>query len=419
VACRGEFNVVSERAARLAVVIVAALALRPAHGQQFPPGAGAPPPQFPQQAAYNLPPPAPMPPPAEVFKPAQIMAIVGDRYIFYGDIAPTIEMMIDSALVKAKTEADRQNILRQRDQLVAPTLQRYIETKMMYLAFDREFRKNAKDKYDEIRGQMEKRVRVAFDDQIQRFRELVKTARPEDIGIMLRQSPVAGRVALLMNDHGLESMAEVDARLRTMGTTLDLQYMQFVEHILGRDMANRQIKAKHEVTHQEMLDYYEQHAADYGVTAKARFEILTAKTANFGGDRVAARNAVAAMGNDVFHGTPFPAVAQRSSQEPNARIGGQYDWVSQGSLASQPIDEALFSIEPGKLSAIIEDDAGFHIIRVHERTPTGMVSFVEAQPKIKEAIEQQKREADYKEFIEELQRSTTVWTIFDGQAGGQ
>ena len=37
----------------------------------------------------------------------------------------------------------------------------------------------------------------------------------------------------------------------------------------------------------------------------------------------------------------------------NAENGGYNDWTAKGSLASKRLDEALFSLEPGKLSQVI------------------------------------------------------------------
>ena len=375
--------------------------------QQFP----QPAPTFagqPQQAAFNVP-----PPPVEVFKPAEIMARVGDQFIFYGDVAPTVDMMLDGALVKAKSDAERTAILQQRDQVLRPVLQQYIQNKTMYLAFDRDLRKNAKDKYKDARTSIDKKIRAMFEEQMRLFRDKVAKASPEEISMYARQSPVVVRLVLLMRDHHLESWGELETKLRSLGTSLDQQILQFGESALGREMAGRHFKQKQDVTLQEMLDYYEKHAEDFRVKAKARFELLTAKLENHNNNREAAHAAIAAMGNRVVYGTPLAAVAKQESQEPNAKSGGYYDWVNEGSLASKPIDAAVFSLEPGKLSEIINDDTGCHIVRVLERTPAGMISFVETQPKIREAIELQKKEAEYKKFLELLQKNTEVWTIFD------
>jgi parvulin-like peptidyl-prolyl isomerase len=119
------------------------------------------------------------------------------------------------------------------------------------------------------------------------------------------------------------------------------------------------------------------------------------------------------MGNEVFFGAPFAAVAKKHSQEPNAQNGGKYDWTTKGSLASEPIDRAIFTLEPGKLSQIIRDDTGLHIVRVIERQDAGHIPFEEAQTGIKEAITNERRQKDLQEYLEELRAKTPVRTIYD------
>ena len=178
----------------------------------------------------------------------------------------------------------------------------------------------------------------------------------------------------------------------------------------------KHINFKPEVTHQEMLDYYREHAADYAVPAKARFEILTVKFASFR-DRREAGNAIAQMGNAVYlrH-----ALRRRG---PQAFAGAQCRRTAaittgpaRAAWPAKPIDQAIFTLEVGKLSQIIEDERGYHIVRVIERHAAGQVSFLEAQAKIKEAITVQKREADYKKFVQQLGTGTKVWTIYDDAA---
>jgi len=220
---------------------------------------------------------------------------------------------------------------------------------------------------------------------------------------------------VLMRDNQAETLQELDAILRRYGSSLSKQIRFYGEDRLGKDTVRRQVFSNDEVSHQEMIDYFAANAADFAVPAKARFEILTVKFANFR-TRNEAWNTLAQMGNEVYFGAPFATIARKHSQEPHAEQGGEYDWTTQGSLASKPVDQAVFALEPGKLSQIIEDERGLHIVRVIERTAVGQVPFWEAQPKIKEAITQQRREADYKKFVETLRTGTQVWTLYDDEA---
>jgi parvulin-like peptidyl-prolyl isomerase len=384
--------------------------------QRYPlPGPATVPPPLPTPE-LRTPSPEPSAPAGNLFQPAQIVATVGNKLIFYGDVAPMVNQMLEPALAKATSDFERQQIEQYRVPLTRQAIKQMVETKLMYLEFERDIKKNApKDKQQEVWKNIDKKVFESFEQELAETRAKIDKAKPEELPELLKRDPIVPRLVMLMKDVNAESLGELDAALRRYGSTLEKEVRYYGEYKLGRTTVGKHINFKPEITHQEMLDYYHEHAADYAVPAKARFEILTVKFESFP-TRAAAQAAIAAMGNEVFFGAPFKAVAQKGSQEPNAQTGGYYDWTSQGSLASQPIDEALFTIETGKLSQIIEDNRGLHIVRVIERTPAGQISFLEAQTKIKEAITAQKKEADYREFVQTLGTGTRVWTIYDAAA---
>jgi PPIC-type PPIASE domain len=446
--------VVRHPGTRLAIVVLLALGVRAAAAQQAPPdGQRYPLPQAPvtnpaqpvlnQAMRYplpaigqpQLPPVAPasaqIGPQPVLFEPGQIVARVGDKTILYGDVSPTVNMILAPPLAKAKNEAERQAIEAQREAVTRNIVQQAVQTKMLLMEFERgmpsEYRKDDKKRKD-AEEKIKKQVQRGFEASLASTREKVATASQDEIDKLMRQDAAIVRLAVLMRDRQLETPGELDALLREFGTTLEQQCRDYGEYMMGMDAVRTKIGIGHgskarqkEVTHEEMLDYYRAHVADYFIPAKARFEILTVKFANFEGDREAAKRAIVEMGNAVYFGAPFGAVARKHSQEPRASDGGIYDWVTPGSLASKPIDRAVFSLEVDRLSQIIEDEQGLHIIRVRERKEEGQVSFQEAQPKIKEAIENQRRDAERQKYLLELRTRTKVWTIFDppADAAGQ
>ena len=403
----------SHFAVRLATAALIALAVCAAAAQQAAPVGqlGAQPVQSP-----------PGPPQRVLFAPGQIVARVGDKTILYCDVAPTVNLIMAPVLAKAKSDAERESIEAQRETLTKNVIQQAIQNKMLLMEFEKgmpkELRTDAK-KRAEAEGKLKKNVRNAFESTLNASREKMANASQDDIDKMLRQDPIVMRLALLMKERHLESPGELDAALREFGTSLEQQGKDFGEYMMGIEAARKEIgiakgSKKPEVTHQEMLDYYQEHLADYYIPAQARFEILTARLARFDGDRQRTSDHAAMMGNEVLlGGTPFAAVARKHSQEPHADDGGVYDWVTPGSLASKPIDRAVFSLEVGKLSQLIEDDLGFHIVRVKERKEAGEISFQEAQPEIKKAIESQRAAAEQQKYLTNLRARTKVWTIYD------
>jgi hypothetical protein len=249
----------------------------------------------------------------------------------------------------------------------------------------------------------------------------------------MKQDSTMVRLALLMKERHLESYGELDRALKEYGTSLDQQVKDYGEYMMGMEAARNKINGddggpkgkgskgpspKKEITYDDLVDYYQAHQADYYIPAKARFEILTAKFARCGGDRQKAWALIAQMGNEVLlGGTPFPAVAKKWSHEPHASDGGYYDWITPNSLASKPIDQAVFSLDVDKLSQIIEDEQGYHIVHVLERKEAGQISFQEAQPKIRETIDSQRKSELQTKYLTGIRTNAKVWTIYDPPEG--
>jgi PPIC-type peptidyl-prolyl cis-trans isomerase-like protein len=411
-------------------LVLLALLLRAAPAQppvnqslRYPLPSAAPPVQQPPAPVVAPPPivaPQPQSPPrpqAVLFAPGQTVARVGDKTILYGDVAPTVNLVI----ALARSDAERQALEYQREALTRSVLQQAVQSKMLLMEFERTIPSELKNKPKEraeAEAKMRKQVRRAFDTTLNAYREKLARASDDDIDKLMRQDATTVRLALLMKERKLESHGELDAALREFGTSLEQQINDFGDYMMGIEAARKQLgldksKPPKEITHEEMLDYYRAHEADYHIPAKASFEILTARFSNFGGDRAATHQAIVDMGNAVFFGAPLDQVARKHSQEPRADQGGQYQDITPGSLASKPIDRAVFTLETGKLSLIIEDEQGFHIIRVKNRTEAGQISFQEAQPKIREAIEAERRLAEQQKYLTELRARTQIWTIYD------
>jgi len=348
----------------------------------------------------------------DLFEPSKTVAIVGNQWILWGDVLPTVNQYLAPAYAKAKSKAEIEQIDAARDKLSQQVLEQMINNKLMYLEFIRELEKKAGKASDEAKADMNKNIREKFDNELISMQQKVLEATPEDIESFQKKDPYIPRLALLMKEHQLLTFAQLDAKLRESGSSLEKQRRAWGEYHIGRVGISQKINSTPEVSHQEMIDYYKEHVEEFGVKAKARFEILTVRFDRFP-TKDAAWQAMAAMGNEVFFGAPFSAVAKKGSQEPNAALGGQYDWTNRGSLASEVIDQAIFSLEIGKLSQILEDDKGFHIVRVLERTDSGYVPFVEAQKKIKEAIIAAKKDKEFKSYTGGLRTKTPVWTIYD------
>lgn len=220
----------------------------------------------------------------------------------------------------------------------------------------------------------------------------------------------------MMKEANSPNSMEFEKSLRARGMSLERMRKMFFERGLAQEWMRKNVMSDEEIPHAELIAWYQNHLADYDYSAQARFESLTVKKGLKRSHREA-WDLLAEMGNEVLGGRPFDEVARSRSEGPTASQGGVFDWTNRGSLASKTLDEAIFSLPVGQLSAILEDGELLHIIRVVERKDAGRTSFIEAQVGIRDTLLIERRQAATDDYLTKLRQRTPVWTIFDDKAG--
>jgi hypothetical protein len=221
--------------------------------------------------------------------------------------------------------------------------------------------------------------------------------------------------------------AEIEAKLNDCGTSLKDVQRQFTEKTIAGEWLRQKTPKPNPVTHDEMLEYYQQHIEEYRYEAQVKWEELMVRFDQFNGDRDAAWAALAAMGNAVWEkaqanpgvrGAVFADVAKAKSQGFTAADGGLHDWMTMGALKCAALNDALAALPVGQMSAGIESEQGFHIVRVLDRKAAGCTPFTEAQTKIRETLEMKAKSKLFQQELAKIRKTARVWTIFDGDING-
>ncbi len=323
---------------------------------------------------------APQPAESQHFQPGELVAVVGTDHILAGDMMVFVEPIIEENRSRlTDTQAD---MLRAR--LTRQVLKQYVEIKALYQEF---------------------------------FRDMVGTAPPDEIEEMRKQVVTrAGKIFFdkqvpsLMKKYEVNDVRELEVKLQAKSMSLRTLRSQFIEQVLSQELERKYVPDEFEIGRDELLAHYREHRDDWKVPARARWRQLTIRFDKHDGVETAER-LIKNLGNQVFlGGKPFEAVARDSSEGYTADEGGVYDWTTQGSLKSKPLDQALFSLEPRRMSKVIRDDVGFHIIEVLEREDGHSKDFTVAQVEIRATLSKQKRSEAVKEFRAEVMSRTPVWT---------
>ena len=304
------------------------------------------------------------------FRPGKVLALVGGEPIFVGDLMFQINQIIEEKMGNAP-----ENIKEKQRQAAIPLLlPQFVESKILYQGAVRGLPDGVdlEGIFEQVEGQFE------------------QSALPK-----------------MMESAGVKSVVEFDARLRGQDYSLrqlkrNWAVKQFTRHSVGQAIGRVP-----ETTHQEMLDRYQEKLASYEKPARAKWEQIVVRF-----DRTSSRNEAKKMivdiGNRIVYGADFAATAKEHSHGYNAAEGGYCDWTTQGALALEEVDKAVFAFPVGELSPMIETKQGFYIVRVIERELASRTSFLDAQVDIKKEIESEKRKAAFDKYVDKLRKEIPV-----------
>lgn len=314
------------------------------------------------------------PPEFEQVEGAMIIARVGPEVILASEVLGALDEVIAANREQIPEEHQDQVRLQLLKQALGPL----IDLRMVYL----DARRNIPDEGFE---QVRKRIDEDFENN---------------------------QVRKMMKRLDVQTRAQLDAKLREGGSSLERQREEYVRSIVAQQWRHQNVKIDNEVTHDQMLRYYQEHIEDYSHTAAVRWEQLQVR---YGARRSQADawQRLAAAGNQVLGGRPLADVAREFSEGPTASEGGVRDWTTRESLVSTELQRALFTLPVGQLSPILETEGSLQIVRVVERREDGATPFTEVQAEIREKIRGQRRREATAGYMAKVREQTYVWTVFD------
>ena len=96
----------------------------------------------------------------------------------------------------------------------------------------------------------------------------------------------------------------------------------------------------------------------------------------------------------------FADVARKNSQDPgSAANGGDLDFFARGAMV-KPFEDAAFGLKKGNLSAVVESDFGYHIIKLTDIKTSKQRSFEEMKPELEADLKKQQAQKKFAETAE-------------------
>ena len=148
-----------------------------------------------------------------------------------------------------------------------------------------------------------------------------------------------------------------------------------------------------EVSPADVERHYAEHRSEYERPARARLRQILVE------DRAGADRALA----ELEAGVDFGEVARIRSIGPSAPDGGLQGELSREDLPGA-LAEAVFALEEGQWSGLLEAEYGFRIFQVDRYLPEETLSLQEAAPSIRSRLVAERSDALVRRTVEEARR---------------
>ncbi|MFH1856832.1 MAG: peptidylprolyl isomerase [Candidatus Omnitrophota bacterium] len=194
--------------------------------------------------------------------------------------------------------------------------------------------------------------------------------------------------------------------LVSQGLSVDMLKKRYREQLMMKKIFEREVKSKIVILPTQVQEYYQQHVDEFKEPETVVLRMITLKVSK-PEDKEAVLEKAKEVKKKIDAGEKFDELAKQFSEDASAIEGGLVGYVKKGQFMQQ-IDEAVFKLEAGGVSDIIESELGFHIFKVDEKIPSHTRQFSEARTEIENMFYQEKINQRFEEWMGELKKGAYI-----------
>ncbi|MCK9294738.1 MAG: SurA N-terminal domain-containing protein [Desulfobulbaceae bacterium] len=254
---------------------------------------------------------------------------------------------------------------------------------------------------------------------VTRYREVLKGSRltPTKFEAGLQSDMLLTKVGTGLAEFAQVTPKELDDRFRFDNSETRLDYAvfkpenytgkvsvtdellaQYFEKNKEKYMTQPQVKIKYlsfllkdemnkiTVPEAEVEQYYNSHQEEFGQPEKRRARHIILKATEQ--DKQARRAEMEKILARARAGEDFAALARQYSEDGSAAQGGDLGFFSRGQMV-KPFEDAVFGLQKGQISDIVETQFGFHIMQLEDIQPANITPLAGAKSTIENKLKKQ------------------------------
>jgi peptidyl-prolyl cis-trans isomerase C len=203
--------------------------------------------------------------------------------------------------------------------------------------------------------------------------------------------------------------AEFKEMLTKMKITEPQIKVQLKEDLAIQALIDKQVVEKITVTEQDAKAYYDTHPEAFKQPEQIRAShiLVTVDPKADPAKKEEAHKKIVSVQEKLKAGGDFATLAKEDSDCPSKEKGGDLGYFSKGQMV-KPFEDAALALKPGETSGIVETQFGYHIIKLSDIKPEGVMSYAEVKDQLTQYLKQEKVKTALDSYLAGLEKTAKI-----------
>jgi peptidyl-prolyl cis-trans isomerase C len=205
-------------------------------------------------------------------------------------------------------------------------------------------------------------------------------------------------------------------RLLAVGSSPEKYEAEILEQAIVQAVIERELGRKEIISDADVRKYYEENSERYQEPEKAKVQHILFATRRIPSgeilpeqERVAKKAAAERTVARARSGEDFTALVRELSDDPESKPrDGELTFPKGQGIVPPQFESAAFSLHVGKVSDPVLTVFGYHVIKLLEKIPPGMVPFEKVQDRIRMRLQREVVQKKLPDFIAQLRKEAGV-----------
>jgi peptidyl-prolyl cis-trans isomerase SurA len=251
-----------------------------------------------------------------------------------------------------------------------------------------------------VTARQKDQLRDMIDQQL-----LIERAKDMDISV---ETDLVKRLDDVRKQNNLASLEDLQKAVESQGLVWEDYKNQLRDGLLTQEVIRREVGGRMNIGSDEVKQYYEAHKQEYNRPEQVFLAELLLSTEGKSPEEIAAiKTRADDLHNRLVKGEDFTALVKRYSEGSTADQNGELGEYQRGQLSKQ-LEDAVFALDKGQITDVIQTKSGFDILKVLDHNQAGLQPLDKVEGEITNTLYSQKMKPAMREYLAQLREESYV-----------